>query len=279
MKPVERPTGIDWSGLQAARDDLDQKQAILAGKDQAYTKATDALEFVNQERSALDSALSILSPRAQTSPAQRKHVATVKSAQNLLESKATNDLATAGAQLKQAKDGVATAEGTLKTKEAQVSAKTRDDFEKKFGDTLNQCHEVIKAFQDDSKGGARAAFWIQIAGLAAGAVAAPALTAANAVANKAWTAGLAGFAGSTNLAESTLGTSGLNGIAAASTANQLASKIATDIASAQAKTDFDQKYDALDAVVADCSIFQIGLPAVPPASSPPPPAKGTGGGS
>jgi len=279
MKPVERPTGIDWSGLQAARDDLGEKQAILAEKDQAYTKAAAALEFVNQERSALDSALSILSPRSQISPAQRNHVATVQSAQNLLESKATNGLATAGAQLKQARHDVATAEDTLKTKEAQVSAMTRDDFERKFADTLNRCHKVVKAFEDESKGGARAAFWIQIAGLAAGAVAAPALTAANAVANKAWTAGLAGFAGSTNLAESTLGTSGLNGIAAATTANQLASKIATDIASAQAKTDFDQKYDALDAVVADCSIFQIGLPAAPPASSPPPPAKGTGGGS
>jgi hypothetical protein len=52
----------------------------------------------------------------------------------------------------------------------------------------------------------------------------------------------------------------------ATTANQIVSQVRTDIQNAQAKTSWDDRYDALAAVQTDCTLIQMGVPSAMPAN-------------
>jgi hypothetical protein len=169
-------------------------------------------------------------------------------------------------EVDQAKGDVDKAQGAVNQANAGVDAVTRDEFNKQFTSVLNTCTKIVNRYQGNSRRGARTAFWLQMSGLVAGAVVAPALVAASAVGNKAWIAGTSGYAGATNLAETSLGSAELNGASDATTANQLVIKIQTDISASLGKSTWDDRYDALNEVIADCSLFQIGVPSAQPAN-------------
>ena len=256
IAPVVKPTGPQWNALADAKKQLGKAQADLAEKQ----KSLDAAQVIENHLKSGKTAYQPLFDLV-TSPADKTKLQAAVTAQ---ATAATTGVASAQSDVAGATQSVAAAQTNVNQAEAALDATTRADFEAKFATVLTACKAIVNNYQGQSTSGAKVAFWLQVSGLVAGAVAAPALVAASSVGNKAWIAGVSGYAGGTNLAETSLGSANLNGVSDATTANQLVTQIRTDITTALTKTSWDDRYDALNAVVADCALFQIGVPAAPP---------------
>lgn len=275
LTPVIKPTGPEWTALARAKKSLSDAQQELLAKQKSLATATATAESVTGGKT-------IYQPLFEQFLATKDKANFQAASENIAKAAADNTQK-AQAEVTQASQNVAAAQSQVTQAEAALDSTTRETFNQQFATVLKECTAVINKYQRGSRAGAETAFWLQMAGLTAGAVAAPALVAASSVANKAWIAGLSGFAGGTNLAETSLGNANLSGIADATTANQLAAQIRTDITAALNKSSWDDRYDALNTVVADCSLFQIGVPTAqpsngyttqqqqsPPATTPPP---------
>jgi hypothetical protein len=264
MSAVVKPTGPQWNSAASAQADLVEKEGIANDKRRSQALAENAAIQADVRAEALRSVLSDAGLNVARLPqAERGNAQHLEEAVSSHVQEAQRNEALAVASVNHANQDVANAKLAVAQTTAALTSITRDDFNKQFAKVISDCRAVIDTYQRGSKAGAKTAFWLQVSGLIAGAVVAPALVAASSVGNKAWIAGLSGYAGGTNLAENALGTSDLNGVSDATTSNQLATKIGSDITVALNKTNWDDKYDALNAVVADCSLFQIGVPAAP----------------
>jgi hypothetical protein len=172
------------------------------------------------------------------------------------------------AALAQAKQVVSADRAQYETDKAKLD--NDPTFDEEYAQVTKYCDKVVRRMEGNSKAGAIAAFWLQIAGIVSGSVVAPALTARNAMANRGAIAAFSGLAGSTNLAQSTLGTTGLNGANSGTVRNQIASAVMKDMQAALDPTsDPDVRLTALYRVQADCEFYQIvppgAVPAVPTA--------------
>lgn len=126
------------------------------------------------------------------------------------------------------------------------------------------CKPILSGMENDSKRKAEHAYLLSMAGLLAGAVVAPALTAANAQANAAWIAGLAGFAGATNTASEALRLSGLSGSTDATTRNDIIKNLREKLQTMQdPESSVGQIRTAIVAARAECVLYDIAVPSVP----------------
>jgi hypothetical protein len=258
LTPVVKPTGPEWNALATAKKSLSEAQQELAAKQKSLASATATADNVAGGKA-------VYQPLFEQFLTTKDKASFQAASDNVAKTASANAQA-AQADVTQASQKVVAAQTQVAQAETAVDSETRATFDKQFTTVLGECKAVINKYQRGSRGGAETAFWLQMGGLVAGAVAAPALVAASSVANKAWIAGLSGFAGGTNLAETSLGNANLSGISDATTANQLAAQIRTDITTALNKTSWDDRYDALNTVVADCSLFQIGVPTAQPSN-------------
>jgi hypothetical protein len=280
IKPVVKPTAAEWAALKAAKVHLTQAQQNLTAQQKRLSQATAVADSVQGGNTLYQPLLSQL----RSVDSDR-----IREAANSVTTQSANQVAQARTAVDQASQAVTDAQQQVTDTNSSLDSKTRGDFETQFATVLSDCKKIINQYQGESRDGAKVAFWLQISGLVAGAVAAPALVAASSVGNKAWIAGISGYAGGTNMAESSLGAANLNGVADATTASSLVTQIRSDITAALTKTTWDDKYDGLNAVVADCSLFQIGVPSAQPnngfggnngnSNSTPPPAAPNSGGS
>ena len=258
LSPVVKPSGAEWQQLTAAKKSLTDAQQTLAARQKD-------LSVASAQESVFQGGKLAYSPFAEHFLSAKDKV-TFQAETDKQSKAATDRVSAATAAVQDGKTQVASAQQQVAAAEAAVDTITRDQFNKQFTTVVNECKAIVTQYQKGSTGGAKTAFWLQVSGLIAGAVAAPALVAASSVGNKAWIAGISGYAGGTNLAETSLGNANLNGISDATTANQLAAKIRADISTALGKSSWDDRYDALNEVVADCSLFQIGVPTAQPAN-------------
>ncbi len=263
ITPVVKPAGSEWQSLAAAKKSLADAQQTLAARQKDLAVASSHANVFQGGKLVYQPMFEHFLSAKDKASFQMESEKQAKAA--------TDRVATAQSLVQDGKSHVADAQHTVDVAEAAVDTITRDQFNKQFATVVNQCKQIVSQYQKGSGIGARTAFWLQMSGLVAGAVAAPALVAASSVGNKAWIAGLSGYAGGTNLAETSLGSANLSGVSDATTANQLAAKIRTDISTALGKSSWDDRYDGLNEVVADCSLFQIGVPTAQPSN-------GLGGG-
>jgi hypothetical protein len=260
LTPVSKPSNVVWQKVDDARNNLKRSQHDMLQREAEAALAQKNADDAVRRQAALKSLVAASTPNALVAPRVNALTAETEASVN----KANADAVTRAEALTTANEAVVSANIALTDAEKQQDQILRPDFESQFAKVISECQQIISPLQRSSRRGAKTAFWLQVSGLVAGAVAAPALVAASSVANKAWIAGLSGYAGSTNLAESSLGNAGLNGVADATAANNLVTKIGTDISAALNKTTYDEKYDALNVVVADCALYQISVPSAPP---------------
>jgi len=265
MHPIVKPTNAAWITVATARQKVLQAQQNQADKGQALRDAEYSKAQLLSRQAALNSILSSpdIGNISNKKDAKLLSLQTFRTAADSEVRMANERQSTSQKEFNDAEKTVEATKLELAEANARLDDITRGDFDKQYANVISECQKVLDGYRSRARTGSQVAFWIQISGLLAGAVASPALVAVSSVGNRAWIAGLSGYAGGTNLAETTLGSSNLNGVSDANTANQLATKISTDIAAAVSKTSWDEKYDALSNVVADCSAFQIGVPSAP----------------
>jgi len=98
-------------------------------------------------------------------------------------------------------------------------------LETKLQEVLEFCQPRLSGYEVKSAKQARLAYWLSMSGLVAGSVVSPALIAASASGNAAWTAGFSGWAGATNFAGESLKSSGLSGTTIAETRNKIITSV------------------------------------------------------
>lgn len=161
----------------------------------------------------------------------------------------------------------------VRAAERRVGDPTETDADRQaiksdIDDLLTYCKPILSQFEDETHTQAKNAFYLSIAGMIAGAVIAPALTAAAAHANAAWIAGLSGFSGATNTASIALKTSGLSGTTAAEDRKAIIDRLRTQLAKAFDGTlTIVQRRDAIIAARVECAIYDISVPSIPDASA------------
>lgn len=134
-------------------------------------------------------------------------------------------------------------------------------IESKLEEVLNFCLPRLSGFEVKSADQAKKAYWLSMSGLVAGAVAVPALTAANATSNASWIAGLGGWSGATNFASESLKESGLSGSTIANTRNNIIHNVKNQIEIASDGTKaFDERRNALMKARAECVMYEISVP-------------------
>ena len=145
-----------------------------------------------------------------------------------------------------------------------LDAENQRIIEEKTAEVLNFCLPRLSGFESETMSQAKQAYWLSMSGLIAGSVVAPALTAAAAEANAAWTAGLSGWAGATNFAGQALRTSGLSGSSIAETRNNIINRVMAqvEVAGDGTKT-FNERRDALMKARAACILYEIAVPSIP----------------
>lgn len=257
MRPVFRPENTHWHTLSVEQAKLSadklklksaEEQLATANRRAAYFQAPQTIRLMSQLSKTI---------------AGEKNKTAIKAISHTQKTNAKNTVA-------RAKHRVAKLQTKVENDRKRVAAANRalgsqrKAFMKSYNNTILRCQKVINSYHSRSRLDSRAAFWVQVSGLVAGAVVAPALVAAASAANKAWIAGLSGYAGATNLAETSLGNANLNGISQANTANRIVARIRKDIVGAQSGTDWGARYDALMKVVSDCTLIQIGVPQLQP---------------
>lgn len=152
---------------------------------------------------------------------------------------------------------------TRKTKE-QLSDENQRLLESKLEEVLNFCLPRLSGYEQKSASQANKAYWLSMSGLVAGAVAVPALTAANATSNAGWIAGLGGWSGATNYAGQALKESGLSGSTIAETRNSIIRRVTDQIEIAGDGTkSFEERRNALMKARAACIMYEIAVPAIP----------------
>lgn len=146
----------------------------------------------------------------------------------------------------------------------QLNEENQKLIEEKLAEVLNFCLPRLSGYEQKSADQARKAYWLSMSGLIAGAIAVPALTAANSTANAGWIAGLGGWSGATNFAGQALKESGLSGSTIAETRNNIIRKVTDqiEIASDGTKT-FEERRNALMKGRAACVMYEIAVPTVP----------------
>ncbi len=138
-----------------------------------------------------------------------------------------------------------------------------EQLKEDFAAMLLYCEQELSGFDSKVDRQAKNAFWLSIVGLVAGAVAVPALTAANATLNATWISALGGLAGATNLAGQSLASSGLSGTAAARTRNTIVDLLMTQIAIiADSGKEMKERRSALMKANAACVVYRITEPTV-----------------
>lgn len=102
-------------------------------------------------------------------------------------------------------------------------------IETKFSEVLNFCTLVLSDYESASLKQSKLALYVNLSGLVAGSVIAPALIAANAAANATTSAIFAGWAGATNLAGKSIEEYGLSGGSSAATRNKIVDNVTRQI--------------------------------------------------
>lgn len=159
-------------------------------------------------------------------------------------------------------------------------------LDKKFSEVMAGCNLVISGMSAKVEAQERNSFYLSMSGLIAGAVLAPAATAADAAANKAFIAAASGWSGATNLASQTLRTTGLAGDAVATARNSIVENLNKAINDAVKTEDcvqdanacYDRRFAAIQRAQSACIAYAITVPgAVPaiPSSQTPPKEAGT----
>lgn len=137
-------------------------------------------------------------------------------------------------------------------------------IESKLEEVLNFCLPRLSGYERKSAEQANKAYWLSMSGLVAGAIAVPALTAANAASNAGWIAGLGGWSGATNFAGQALKESGLSGATIAETRNSIIRRVTDQIEIASDGTkQFDERRNALMKARAACVMYEIAVPTIP----------------
>ncbi|MCD5326750.1 hypothetical protein ACFFU8_18205 [Chromobacterium piscinae] len=139
------------------------------------------------------------------------------------------------------------------------------DINEKLSKVLMGCNSVISGMQQKVEDQERYSFWLSMSGLFAGAVIAPAATAANATAHRALISATSGWAGATNLAAQTLRTAGLAGDAVAATRNNIVVAMNTSLATAtNSSNSYLVRFAALEQVQAACIAYSVTVPGAAP---------------
>jgi hypothetical protein len=157
-------------------------------------------------------------------------------------------------------------------------------LDKKFSEVMAGCNLVISGMSAKVEAQEKNSFYLSMSGLIAGAVLAPAATAADAAANKAFIAAASGWSGATNLASQTPRTTGLAGDAVATARNTIVENLNKAISDA-VKTDdcaqdtnacYDRRFAAIQRAQSACIAYAITVPGAVPAipSTQPPPKEG-----
>lgn len=144
------------------------------------------------------------------------------------------------------------------------------EIDERLTAVLRDCNAVITRMADQVASQESNSFWLSMSGLIAGAVLAPAATAANAMAHRAFISAASGWAGATNLASQTLRTVGLAGDAVASTRNQIITNMNIGITQAtNTALSLDERFAGVQKTQAACIAFAVTVPgAVPPIPAP-----------
>lgn len=154
------------------------------------------------------------------------------------------------------------------TKAKELTPKQIKEVEKDLEGLIAYCKPVLTGLENDAKSSAKKAFYLSMLGLIAGAVIAPALTAANASANATWIAATSGFSGATNTASVALRASGLSGTADATTRrdiiNRLREKLTVIV---DPNKTIGEIHIALLSARAECVLYDIAVPAIPTTQS------------
>jgi hypothetical protein len=146
-------------------------------------------------------------------------------------------------------------------------------LDEKFTRVMSDCNTVISGMSAKIESQERNSFLLSMSGLVAGAVLAPAATAADAAANKAFIAAASGWSGATNLASQTLRTTGLAGDAVATSRNAIVTKLdkaigeatSTEGCSENADACYDRRFAAIQSAQGACIAYAVTIPgAVPP---------------
>jgi hypothetical protein len=141
-------------------------------------------------------------------------------------------------------------------------AKREEKLLEDYRAMLGYCKQELSGFDTTINKQASRALVYSLIGLVAGAVAVPALTAANSVANATWIAGLGGLAGATNVANQSLASLGLSGAGAAKTRNTIVDDLRAQI---EIITDGNKKIDERESALmkanAICVVYRVTEPA------------------
>jgi len=137
-------------------------------------------------------------------------------------------------------------------------------LETKLQEVLEFCQPRLSGYEVKSAKQARLAYWLSMSGLVAGSVVSPALIAASASGNAAWTAGFSGWAGATNFAGESLKSSGLSGTTIAETRNKIITSVRDQVSVAIDTTkSFEERRSALMKARSECILYEIAVPSVP----------------
>ncbi len=131
-------------------------------------------------------------------------------------------------------------------------------------DVLKHCKAQLETMEARAVRQRRTSFWVYGAGLIAGSVIAPALTAANAAKHAGAIAGLSGMAGAAGLAGKALEDTGFSGSSTVSERAKIAETIRIQLPTASNITEPDEKrYAALGIMQAACIAYDLTVPKGP----------------
>lgn len=179
----------------------------------------------------------------------------------------------------------ADAEKAEKDARKNLTAAQTASLDEKFTRVMSDCNAVISGMSAKVEAQEKSSFYLSMSGLIAGAVLAPAATAADAAANKAFIAAASGWSGATNLASQTLRTTGLAGDALATARNSIVTNLnkaineATNTEGCAQDPDacYDKRFAAIQSAQSACIAYAItvpgAVPSIPTASTEPPTEK------
>ncbi len=131
-------------------------------------------------------------------------------------------------------------------------------------DVLKHCKAQLETMEARAVRQRRTSLWVYGAGLIAGSVIAPALTAANAAKHAGAIAGLSGMAGAAGLAGKALEDTGFSGSSTVSERAKIAETIRIQLPTASNITEPDEKrYAALGIMQAACIAYDLTVPKGP----------------
>jgi len=151
-----------------------------------------------------------------------------------------------------------------------------DALEEDYFAVLSDCSKALSRFEVEGERRSRLAQKLAFGGLLAGSVAVPALTAASAVGNAAWVAGLGGFAGATNTAQHWIQQNGLGYIESLRSREQIRSDFKVAIEEYFASGDIGKRRASLMRAKAACVLYAVSIPNVQIESTEEPGSNGGG---